>query len=94
MFNTADDFRDASRSLLNQVPETMPASRSTLHLFSSISATRESTSEKVNQYLASLTATFGVCIIELENRLEQLEGRPGLPDSTWQAIISEFRSGR
>lgn len=92
-----DDARQGVRSLLNHVPETMPATHSTLQTLASLSSVRgddgEISVEKLHQVVSKFAATFSVCIITLENRIERLEGRPGLPDSTWEGILGEFGLG-
>ncbi|EFG75280.1 hypothetical protein HMPREF0591_4843 [Mycobacterium parascrofulaceum ATCC BAA-614] len=94
---TPDEARDGIRALTNHVPETMPATHGVLNLFAALRPVAEddgeTSLEKLSQNIETLAATLTVCVITLENRLEQLAGRPGLPESTLDAIMGEFGVG-
>ncbi|UXA09641.1 hypothetical protein KXD96_28195 (plasmid) [Mycobacterium sp. SMC-2] len=91
---TPDEARQGMRALLNHVPETMPATHSVLYLLESLRSVRgdegDISIEKLHQVVSKFAATFSICVQTLENRIERLEGRPGINDSTWEAIMVEF----
>jgi hypothetical protein len=95
---TPDDARAMYRAMLNQIPETMLASQLVLTNLATLGSVREPESaggdislQALHQMLVKQKAVFSLCLIILENRLERLEGRPGIPDDRLQAIMSEFR---
>jgi hypothetical protein len=49
--------------------------------------------KKLDQLLAKLVPTFTACITTLENRIERLEGRPGISLDALRNIMSEFTRG-
>jgi hypothetical protein len=94
---TSDDARDAMSAILNQIPPTMEATQVALNYFAALVSVRDDTTEaglkKLDQLLAKLVPTFTACITTLENRLERLEGRPGVSLDALRNIMSEFTAG-
>lgn len=72
----------------------MTATHSVLYLLESLRSVRgdegDISIEKLHQVVSKFAATFSICFQTLENRIERLEGRPGINDSTWEAIMVEF----
>lgn len=91
---TPDDARVGIRAMLNQIPATMEASHAVLYNLSAIGSIAEKDGsisvEKLQQVVQGLMATTIACIVSLENRVERAAGRPGVPDETLNAILSEF----
>jgi len=48
--------------------------------------------EKLHELIARWAATVTGCVIVLENKIERLGERPGLPDDAMGRILSEFLS--
>jgi hypothetical protein len=94
---TPDDVRAAYRAMLNHVPTTMVSSHAVLSMISSLGSVKgddgEISVEKLHQLVGKLAATVSVCILTLDNQVERLEGRPGIPDDRLEAIMSEFGLG-
>jgi hypothetical protein len=95
---TPDDARAGIRALLNHVPATMAATRTALAVLAAVRTDAEDDKVEVSlkdlrQLVSKFAATFTACIVTLENEIEALNGRPGLPDSTWDAIMGEFGMG-
>jgi hypothetical protein len=49
--------------------------------------------QKLQEQLAKLTATLAGCIVLLDNRIERLEGRAGVPVDQLITMLSEFKFG-
>jgi hypothetical protein len=49
--------------------------------------------EKLQQFTAKWVAMFAGCIVSLENRIERMQGRAGIPDDSLGRILSEFLGG-
>lgn len=95
--SNVDDARNAIRALLNQVPDTMEATQSALHLLSAIGAATEDdgdiSPEKLLKTVSKLAMTLTACVVSIEQRLEEADGRPGLRETSWDAIFTEFDLG-
>ncbi|RFZ08121.1 hypothetical protein MML61_10230 [Mycobacterium marinum] len=91
---TPDDARTGIQAILNQIPTTMEASRTVVYnlgaMGSLIGDDQRISVEKLQQAVSRWAATTIACTVSLENRIERLEGRPGVPDETIDAIMSEF----
>jgi hypothetical protein len=94
---TPDEARAMFEAMLNQIPDTMLVSQLVLTNLATLSSVREPQSaggeislEKLHAMLGAQKAVFANCLIILENRLERLEGRPGIPDDRLEAIMTEF----
>lgn len=91
MSNTGDT-RAMFSALLNHIPATMQATRAVL------AATTAGLGEdalppgieKVVRELGRQVSALNVSVLILENRLERLDGREGLPEEAMVAIMSEF----
>jgi hypothetical protein len=94
---TPDEVRAAYRAMLNQVPTTMVPTHTMLSMIGSMGSVKgddgEINVEKLRQLVTKLAATVSECILILDNQVERLEGRPGIPDDSLQAIMSEFLGG-
>lgn len=94
---TASDGRDALSAVLNQIPPTMEATRAFLGKTVSLgSVTDESGNvdlHKQQEVINGVIAAALVSIVLLENRVEVLEGRPGVSTDALTAVFSEFRFG-
>jgi hypothetical protein len=96
---TPDDIRAGYRAMLNQIPATMVATQGILMNLATLGSVRpkgsstDISTKALHKMLVEQKAVFSVCIMGLENRIERLEGRPGIPDDRLEAIMSEFRSG-
>jgi hypothetical protein len=96
---TPDDAIAGMRAILNHIPANMVATRTALAEFAALRTDAEDDKVEVSlkelrQLVSKFAATFTICIVTLENEIEALHGRPGLPDSTWFAIMGEFGMGR
>jgi hypothetical protein len=94
---TPDDARAMYRAILNQIPETMLVSQLVFTNLATLGSVREPENagggislEALHQMVMKQKAVFSYCFIILENRIERLEGRPGIPDNRLEAIMSEF----
>ncbi|GJN97843.1 hypothetical protein NJB1907f44_21600 [Mycobacterium marinum] len=91
---TPDDARTGIQAMLNQIPPTMEASHAVLNNLGSLGSVVEEDQgisiEKLQQVVSKWVATTIACIISLENRIERAAGRPGVPEDTLDAIITEF----
>jgi hypothetical protein len=98
-----DDARAGFDALANKIPLTMEASIVALHQFVEVSSamkragfSRDPVEENAMAFqnlFETVSAWMRVtldCIITLDNRIERLEGRPGLPDGAITRIMSEF----
>lgn len=94
---TPDDVRGSIAAMLNQIPDTMVASHGVLWTMANMGSVRgedgEICLEEVAQLVNKLAATLVVTVIELDNRIERLAGRPGISDDMMLAIQSEFGMG-
>lgn len=83
------------RAMLNQIPDTMPSSQAVFERFLALSPVREDdVKQRLDQLHGIVTewvSVLAVNTIALENRIERLEGRPGIPEDSLDAIMSEFR---
>ncbi len=91
-----EDARMMFKSLANQIPDTMQVTQSILMAFADLKSVRPKGSpddisvEALHDLVALQLAVFGNALITIDNRLEKLEGRPGVPDDRLDAIMSEF----
>jgi hypothetical protein len=94
---TPDDARNAFRVMINQIPTTMSLSRVILTEVINLSSVKgqdgEVSAEKVHLMTTRFLSVFANAIIHLENRVEVLDGRPGIPDDRLSTIMSEFGLG-
>ncbi|TDK87554.1 hypothetical protein EUA02_26885 [Mycobacterium paragordonae] len=98
---TPDDARGMFSAWFNQIPDTMVASQAILQRFLALRPVGgddgDQGGKEVDRFLSlhklvtEWIATTAVNTITLENRIERLEGRPGIPDDSLDAIMSEFR---
>lgn len=95
--STPDEVRDMLAVLLNQIPPTMLATQAVLTGNAGLGSIRSEGGEVVLEDLAKLVnglrATLLVSVIEIDNRLERLEGRPGISDGLLDHILGEFGLG-
>ena len=93
--NTADNTADYGSVLLNHIPHTMEATRLVLSTTASmgVEEPRPGIIQEPDKHIHELirqTTALVMAVIGLEDRLERLEGRPGLPHETLVAIAKEF----
>lgn len=81
-------------AMLNQIPDTMEVTQLVLGNMANLNSVVDSDGEinmmTLHQMMARQKAVFGYCLMLLENRMERLEGREGIPDDRLEAIMSEF----
>jgi hypothetical protein len=81
---TPDDARNALRAMLNQIPDTMAASHIVLNELAALGSVRgddgDISVEKLHKIVGRWMAAMTACITTLENRVQRLEGRPGIGD--------------
>lgn len=95
---TPDDGRAMFAAMLNQIPDTMVVSQLVLTNLATLKSVRtdpqsadsEISLEKLHHMLVVQKAVFSQCLIILENRFERFDGRPGIGDDIFNAIMSEF----
>lgn len=91
----ADNGSPGIRALMNQIPPTMETSLVVLNQLATTSgvagADQQLTLENLNEVVVNLKALLADCVITLDNKIEQLAGRPGIPDGLVSAIMSEFQ---
>ena len=84
------------QAMLNQIPDTMPLSQIVLTSLAGLTSVKgedgDISLEKLQRAQAKQNSLFSNCVLILENRVERLEGRPGIPDDLLEAIMSEFRT--
>lgn len=90
-----DNTADYGSALLNHIPQTMEATRLVLSTTASMGIEKPppgliQEADKHIHELIRQTKALALAVIGLEDRLEHLEGRPGLPHQTLMAIASEF----
>lgn len=92
---TTDDVRAGLRAVLNQIPDTMLATQVVVEELATLGSVRgddgEVSVEKVREFTAKVAAVLVSSVFALDNRLERMEGRPGLPEGFIGQILSEFR---
>lgn len=92
---TPDEAREMFSAMLNQIPDTMPSSQAAFERFLTLSPVCEDDVkhrlDQLHSIVTEWVAVLTVNTIALENRIERLEGRPGIPDESLDAIMSEFR---
>jgi hypothetical protein len=94
---TPDDARAMFRAMLNQTPDTMVVSQLVLTNWATLGSVAaegddgEISRKKLHEMLMVQKTVFAYCLILLENRLERLDGRLGIPDDRLALIMSEFR---
>lgn len=97
MDKTPEDARNTFAALLNHVPPTMPATQSVLQLLLALRSVRQNDGdvslEELTKLIGKVAATVAVAVATVEQRLEETDGRPGIGDSTWEAILTEFNFG-
>ncbi|ORV86731.1 hypothetical protein AWC11_17030 [Mycobacterium interjectum] len=90
----ADGGSPGIRALMNQIPHTMEASLVVLNQLATTSgaagADQQLTLENLNEVVVNLKALLADCVITLDNKIEQLAGRPGISDELVPAILLEF----
>jgi hypothetical protein len=103
--STSDDASAGFRALHNQIPIEMEASHVILDKFVALSSLYKTgqqpptldgeavTLEKCFELLFSWMTVTTYCAIMLDSKIEQLAGRPGVPDGLVGAIMSEFNAG-
>ncbi|WP_273734736.1 hypothetical protein [Mycolicibacterium septicum] len=90
MLDSPDDARNAANAVLNQIPATMDATRTALEFFTDVTAGRMG---KLDDQALRLMAVLIDCVLRLDNRLEALEGRPGVPKEKLEQLFREFGAG-
>jgi hypothetical protein len=94
---TPDDVRAAYAAMINQIPPTMESSIGVLSMLSSLGPVKgadgQISVEKLQAIMARVAATLTFCVLTLDNKVERLEGRPGIPDDSLEAIRREFLLG-
>lgn len=79
---------EALDALLNQIPGTMPATRDLL-----VAALADGEGNRGVEKLTKIATALIEGLVTIENRVERLEGRPGLHAELFTALSSEFRTG-
>lgn len=91
---SAEDARDSVTAMSNQIPPTMSATQAVLSLFATCNDLKgedgKVSVDKLARMVVQAAATQLITVIELENRLERSEGRPGVSDQMIVAIFNEF----
>lgn len=85
-----DGLPDEFKALLNQVPPTMQATRDVLFgMGTSVEASKKDAAQ-VFENLRPLLVGLASGILSLDNKLEQLDGRPGIAWGNIDTLLSEF----
>ena len=79
-----DDAREAARAMINQIPDTMEATRTALSLVGNLD------DAPPPERFARLVGVLAMCVFHLDNRIEHLEGRPGVEPEQLMTLLSEF----
>ncbi|MAS06199.1 MAG: hypothetical protein CL534_16165 [Ahrensia sp.] len=92
-----DNVRAGFRTLLNQLPETMPLSYAVIdELGVNLESVRGDSGsvdpELIQKFANRIAGLLLASVVQLENRIEKLEGRQGVPDGFIGAVLSEFRA--
>lgn len=94
---TPEDAAAMFRAMLNQIPDTMLATQLVLANLATLKSVKgedgEISLKELHEMLVVQKAVFAQCLVILENRLERLDGRPGVPDDALLAMMSEFGLG-
>lgn len=94
MDETPRDTHGAIRALLNQVPQTMTATAAVLVLLDQMQPAGGvdgvPSLQELHQVVGKVAASLVICATTLENAIERLQGRPGIPEGRFNAIVSEF----
>jgi hypothetical protein len=83
---TPDDARNSMAAAINQVPAAMEATR---HALGAVTSFRRTASDPDHQVL-QLLGVLVVCVAQLDNRIERLEGRTGVPLEQLVNLLREF----
>jgi hypothetical protein len=78
---------EALDALLNQIPGTMPVTRDVI-----VAALADGEGNRGVEKIAKVVTALIEGLVTVENRLERLEGRPGIPAELFKAVMSEFRT--
>lgn len=82
------DALNAMTAAINQLPTTMESSRAALEFIYRIRANGRQLDDEVLKLLGLLTT----CLLQIDSRLEQLEGRPAVPIEQMNTLLGEFGS--
>ncbi|QIV83044.1 hypothetical protein [Mycolicibacterium frederiksbergense] len=95
--STPDDARAGFQALLNQIPDTMPVSYTAIDSLTEIMRSTRGDDgnvsvEEVQKFANGVLAMLLTSVVELENRMERIDGRAGVPPGFIGNILSEFRT--
>lgn len=85
-----DDARNAVNAVINQIPASMEATRTALEFLASIT---HGSMGKPNNEALKVFSVLTSCVLQLDNRIERLEGRPGVPPEQLVSLFQEFDAG-
>lgn len=91
---TPDDARAMFSTMVNQIPPTMTGTVAVLSNTAGLGSVRGADGqidlEELTKLINGVRATLLFSVVEVENRLEKLEGRPGISDGVLESIMIEF----
>lgn len=87
MTTASEDARSAASAMLNRIPATMEASRTAVAFFRDVTTGDHG---RLDDQSLKLMALVIVSVLTLENRLEALDGRPGVPLEPLVQLMGEF----
>lgn len=83
---SAEDARNSMAAAINRIPETMEATR---HALGAVVGLRRGIG-RPDAHTLQVLVTLAVCVCQLDNRIERLEGRPGVPLEHLISLLREF----
>ena len=84
----SEDARNSMRAAINQLPETMDATRQAFTLVGNLN--RNMNRHDPHDEVMRVLSVLAVCLFTVENRLEKLEGRAGIPAENLVNLMREF----
>lgn len=90
-----DDPANALRATINQIPESMEASRGVMNAYLAFRGGQDIRQDpkKRAQDLEGLLSTVVAAVVHLESRIDISEGGTGMPVGRIAAMLTEFRFG-
>ena len=95
--STPENARAGIQALLNQIPDSMHVSITAIDSLSEIMRSTRGDDgnvsvEELQKFANGIFAVLLTSVVELENRLERVAGRDGVPSGFIGNILSEFRA--
>jgi hypothetical protein len=85
---SAEDGRNSMAAAINQVPSMMEATR---HALANVASLRRT--GKPEDLASQLMGVLVICVAQLDNRIERLEGREGVQLEQLVSLLREFGFG-